>query len=106
MSQNPKYHDLSKHIDIPFHFILDKVKEKQLQLEFTSTTTMWANVLTKSLSTAKYQACLQGLPNTSSSASKQRGDKIYICTSILHKLNFYNYTTEGGVLGLIRLVSL
>jgi hypothetical protein len=49
LSENPKFHDRSKHIDIRFHFLQEKVQTKILKLEYTSTSTMWANILTKPL---------------------------------------------------------
>jgi hypothetical protein len=58
LSENPKFHNRSKHIDLRFHFLHEKVNSKHLKLKFTSTTTMWADILTKALSKAKHQACL------------------------------------------------
>jgi len=61
LSANPKYHDRSKHIDLRFHFLREKVQAKILKLQFTSTSTMWADILTKSLPKDKHQTCIQAL---------------------------------------------
>jgi hypothetical protein len=60
LSANPKYHDRSKHIDPRFHFLHEKVQAKILKLEYTSTS-MWADILTKSLTKDKHQTCIQVL---------------------------------------------
>ena len=54
LSANPKYHDQSKHINLQFHFLREKVQANILKLQYTSTSTMWANILTKSLTKDKY----------------------------------------------------
>ena len=61
LSENPKFHDRSKHIDLRFHFLREKVQAKILKLHFTSTSTMWADILTKSLPKDKHQACIHAL---------------------------------------------
>lgn len=63
LSENPKFHDRSKHIDMRFHFLREKVNSKILQLEFTPTSLMTADILTKSLSKAKHHNCLNGTSN-------------------------------------------
>jgi len=58
LSENPKHHDRTKHIDLRFHFLREKVKNKILKLEYTPTARMWADLLTKSLPKDKHYACL------------------------------------------------
>lgn len=73
LSENPKYHDRSKHIDLKFHFLREQVKNKILKLEYTPTAQMWADILTKSLPKVKHHACLQGLNSQTSSDLQQGG---------------------------------
>jgi hypothetical protein len=61
LSANPTYHDRSKHIDLRFHFLREKVHAKILKLQYTSTSTMWADILTKSLTKDKHHAYIQAL---------------------------------------------
>ena len=49
LSENPKFHDRSKHINMQFHFLQEKVKSKILKLKFIPTSIMMADILIKSL---------------------------------------------------------
>jgi hypothetical protein len=49
LSQNPKDHSRTKHIDIKYHYIREKVAEKQLEIQYCATGEMTADTLTKSL---------------------------------------------------------
>lgn len=73
LSANPKHHERSKHIDIRFHFLREKVSNKILKLEYTPTARMWADILTKSLPKDKHYACLQGLNSSPISDLEQGG---------------------------------
>jgi len=46
------------HIDIKYHFLKEKVDNKILQLEFTPTTHMWVDMITKCLPEPKHQICV------------------------------------------------
>ena len=48
---NPKITDQNKHIRARHHFIRELVEAKEMSLHYTSTTTMWADFLTKPIST-------------------------------------------------------
>ena len=49
LGKNPKFHDRSKHINLRFHFLHEKVKYNILRLIFNSIETMYVDILTKSL---------------------------------------------------------
>ena len=49
ISQNPKHHERSKHIDIKYHHIRDCVTRKQLVLSHVTSQENIADILTKSL---------------------------------------------------------
>jgi hypothetical protein len=49
LSKNPDHHDRSKHIDIIYHWVREKVAEGVIHLEYLNTKTMIADVLTKPL---------------------------------------------------------
>ena len=59
LSKNLKHHDRSKHINLQFHFLCDKVKPKTLKLEFTSRANMWVDILIKSHSIIQHHDCLK-----------------------------------------------
>ena len=60
LSRNPKYHPRTKHIDIKYHFIRDKVAKKELILDYCPTEQMLADLLTKPLGKTLFQR-LRGL---------------------------------------------
>lgn len=49
MSKNPEFHQRSKHIDIQYHYVRERVAEKSITLDFISTDKMIADSLTKPL---------------------------------------------------------
>lgn len=53
MAQNPIFHGPTKHVEIDFHFIREKVVRKDIQLQFLSTVHQLADLFTKSLTTAR-----------------------------------------------------
>ena len=49
MTKNPQFHGRSKHIEIKYHFIRDKVAEGIVKIQYCPTTEMIADMLTKAL---------------------------------------------------------
>ena len=54
LSENPVFHDWSKHIDIRCHFIRDYVQRGAVQLRHTFIGEQVADILTKALSKIKF----------------------------------------------------
>ena len=49
LSKNAKYHNRTKHIDISFHFVRERVDLKEILVTYCPTNEMVADVLTKGL---------------------------------------------------------
>ena len=57
LAENPKITDQNKHIRARHHFIRELVAAKEFSIQFTPTTSMWADFLTKPVSSQKHWIC-------------------------------------------------
>ncbi len=55
LSENPIFHDRSKHIDIWYHHLRDCIQRRIMLLEYTPTEEYDADILTKALSRCKFE---------------------------------------------------
>jgi hypothetical protein len=55
LCKNPVLHDQSKHIDLKYHFIRDRVEKGEVAVEFMRTEDQRADILTKSLGRVRFQ---------------------------------------------------
>ena len=54
LAKNPAFHSRTKHIDIQYHFIREKVEKKEVQLEKVDTTENSSDFLTKAVTGVKF----------------------------------------------------
>ena len=54
LSENPVFHDRSKHIDIRYHFIRDIVQRGAIRLDHIGTDEQVVDILTKPLGKVKF----------------------------------------------------
>ena len=54
LAQNPLFHSRTKHIDIRWHFVREKQKTGEIQLQFCSTDNMAADIFTKALTKERH----------------------------------------------------
>ena len=53
-AQNTQYHSKTKHIDIKYHFVREKLSDRTTELKYCPTNDMLANIMTKRLTHDKF----------------------------------------------------
>ncbi|CAL3973559.1 unnamed protein product [Diplocarpon coronariae] len=61
LTENPEYHQRTKHIDIKFHYIRQELRKGYLDLWYTNTKENAADSLTKSLNSSNHAAFVKML---------------------------------------------
>ncbi|KAF1314267.1 Retrovirus-related gag-pol polyprotein, partial [Globisporangium splendens] len=54
LAKNPEFHKRTKHIDIRYHFVREKVEDGQVVLEYCPTQEMLADIMTKPIPSAQF----------------------------------------------------
>jgi hypothetical protein len=54
-SENPVFHDKSKHIEIIYHYIRDMVQRKAVHVQYLPTHEQIADIFTKPLARMKFE---------------------------------------------------
>ena len=55
IASNPIFHARTKHVEVDFHFIRERVLRKDLQVKFVSTVDQLADIFTKGLPSPRFQ---------------------------------------------------
>lgn len=61
LSKNPLYHARSKHFDVVYHWIRERVTDQTIHPAYIQTSLMLADFLTKALHYPKFSFCAKGL---------------------------------------------
>ena len=61
LSSNPVFHARTKHIEVDYHFVRERVAQKLLQIKFISSNDQLADIFTKPLSQPLFKGCRRKL---------------------------------------------
>lgn len=61
LALNPIHHNRTKHIDVRYHFIRQKINDGIIHLKYLPTNVLPADMLTKPLCKIKHNQCMQGM---------------------------------------------
>jgi hypothetical protein len=72
LSRNPDQSKRLRHIDIAYHLVREKVEMQEIDMIYTSTDEMVADILTKASTTVKHDKHLAGMGISASQQSASR----------------------------------
>jgi hypothetical protein len=61
LSSDPVFHICTKHIEVDYHFVRERVSQKLLHIKFTSSKDQLADIFAKPLSLPLFDACRRNL---------------------------------------------
>ena len=61
LANNPKHHAKTKHIDIQYHFVREKIQEGTISLNYIPTKEQLADILTKGLNPSLFKVNFDNL---------------------------------------------
>ena len=73
LAKNPECHKRTKHIDIRYHFVREKVEDGQVLLQYCSTKDMKADLMTKPISAVQFEGLRDKLGIKPPSAAESSG---------------------------------
>ncbi|CAI5717429.1 unnamed protein product [Peronospora effusa] len=76
LAKNPEFHKRTKHIDIRYHFVREKVEKNQVVLQYCPTQDMLADIMTKAIAAPKFTILRTKLGITVGVATESSGSVV------------------------------
>ena len=76
LAKNPEFHKRTKHIDIRYHFVREKVEDGHVVIEYCPTLNMLADLMTKSIPAVQFGALRSKLGIQASVAIESSGSVV------------------------------
>ncbi|CAI5721435.1 unnamed protein product [Peronospora destructor] len=76
LAKNPEFHKRTKHIDIRYHFVREKVEKNQVVLQYCPTQDMLADIMTKAIAAPQFTSLRTKLGITVAVAADSSGSVI------------------------------
>ncbi|KAG6590647.1 Gag-Pol polyprotein [Phytophthora cinnamomi] len=76
LAKNPEFHKRTKHIDIRYHFVREKVEDGQVVLEYCSTKDMLADIMTKAITSVQFEVLRHKLGIQGAADVESRGNVV------------------------------
>uniref|UniRef100_A0AAV1V1U5 Copia protein n=1 Tax=Peronospora matthiolae TaxID=2874970 RepID=A0AAV1V1U5_9STRA len=73
LAKNPEFHKRTKHIDIRYHFVREKVESGEVVLEYCPTQDMLADMMTKPIAAVQFENIRDRLGIQGAAANESRG---------------------------------
>jgi hypothetical protein len=96
LAKNPAFHSRTKHIDIQYHFIREKVEKKLIQLTKVDTMKNSSDFLTKAVPSTKFEWCSAAIGLTTNDSWKALTCSIYSPSGRLLEFGKYLEDTAGA----------
>ena len=55
LSRNPRFHNRTKHIDVAFHFIRERIASNEVKVVYCPSSDMLAGIMTKGLARDRFK---------------------------------------------------
>uniref|UniRef100_A0AAV1UQR4 Uncharacterized protein n=1 Tax=Peronospora matthiolae TaxID=2874970 RepID=A0AAV1UQR4_9STRA len=76
LAKNPEFHKRTKHIDIRYHFVREKVEKNQVVLQYYPTQDMLADIMTKAIAAPQFTILRTELGITVGVATESSGSVV------------------------------